>query len=56
MKRNTGRPPVQPTGDMSSITLKVPSDMKRTVLQQATAYGMTITEYFTMLVERDVKG
>lgn len=56
MKRNTGRPPVQPQGDRASITLKVPSELKRLVLQQADAYGMTITEYFTLLVEKDARG
>lgn len=53
MKRNTGRPPVDPTGPTSSLTMKIPSDLKRTIIEQANGYGMTITEYLTMLVERD---
>lgn len=53
MKRNTGRPPTVPTGSSSSITMKISSDLKRRVIDQAQGYGMTITEYFTMLVERD---
>lgn len=53
MKRNTGRPPVDPTGPTSSLTMKIPSDLKRTIIEQAQGYGMTITEYLTMLVERD---
>ena len=54
MKRNVGRPPVRPNGIKSSITMKVPSEFKRVVRDQAEAYGMTITEYIRTLVERDV--
>jgi hypothetical protein len=54
MKRNTGRPPVIPMGERASLSLKVSADLKRLVLQQATAYDMTITEYVEMLVLRDV--
>ena len=53
MKRNVGRPPVVPNGVKSSITMKVPAAFKHTVLDQAAAYGMTITEYIQTLVERD---
>jgi hypothetical protein len=54
MKRNTGRPPVHPVGERASLSLKISADLKRLVLQQATAYDMTITEYVEMLVLRDV--
>ena len=54
MKRNTGRPPKVPTGESSSITLKIPSAVKVMIIEQAKAYDMTLTEYLTMLVERDV--
>jgi hypothetical protein len=53
MKRNVGRPPVVPNGGKSSLTMKVPSEFKQIVLDQAAAYGMTITEYIMTLVERD---
>jgi antitoxin component of RelBE/YafQ-DinJ toxin-antitoxin module len=53
MKRNVGRPPVRPNGTKSSITMKIPSKFKQLVLDQAEAYGMTITEYIMTLVERD---
>ncbi len=53
MKRNVGRPPVRPNGSKSSITMKVTSEFKQTVLDQSEAYGMTITEYIRTLVERD---
>ena len=53
MKRNPGRPPKQPTNDKSSITMKVDADFKRLVISQADGYGLTITEYMRLLVERD---
>jgi len=53
MKRNVGRPPVVPNGGKSSLTMKVSAEFKQTVLDQAEAYGMTITEYIQTLVERD---
>lgn len=33
--------------------MKVDSDFKRTVIAQADGYGLTITEYVRLLVERD---
>jgi antitoxin component of RelBE/YafQ-DinJ toxin-antitoxin module len=53
MKRNPGRPPKQPDNNKSSITMKVDADFKRTVIGQADGYGLTITEYFRLLVARD---
>lgn len=54
LKSNVGRPPVRPIGDKdSSLTMKVPAEFKHLVLDQAAAYGMTITEYIRTLVERD---
>jgi len=53
MKRNPGRPPKQPDTDKSSITMKIDANFKRTVIEQADGYGMTITEYFRLLVARD---
>ena len=53
MKRNVGRPPVIPNGGKSSLTMKVSAEFKQTVLDQAEAYGMTITEYIQTLVARD---
>lgn len=54
MKKNTGRPPTIPTKENTTITMKIPSTVKISVLQQARAYDMTITEYICMLVARDV--
>jgi hypothetical protein len=56
MKRNTGRPPKQPVGEVSTVTMRVSADLKRMILAQASAYDMTITEYVSMLVKRDVGG
>ena len=53
MKRNPGRPPKNPTNDKSSLTMKVDADFKRLVIAQSDAYGLTITEYVRLLVERD---
>lgn len=54
MKKNTGRPPIIPVNDRSSVTMKVTAEFKRLVVQQAQAYDMTITEYFQMLVHKDI--
>lgn len=53
MRRNPGRPPIEPTGDKSTLTLKVSADFKRLLMRQAHAYGMTLTEYIITLVEKD---
>lgn len=54
MKRNTGRPVKMPTTERSTVTMKIDADLKRLIITQSQAYGMTITEYVTMLVQRDV--
>lgn len=53
MKRNVGRPPVIPTKDSTTLTLRVSADFKRRLMLQADAVGMTLTEYLITLVERD---
>jgi hypothetical protein len=53
MKQNTGRPPKTPTGTTSTLTLKIPTKNKQQIIDNAQNYGMTITEYLLMLVERD---
>jgi len=53
MRRNPGRPPKEPTGDKSTITLKVSADFKRLLMHQADTYGMTLTEYLITMVKRD---
>jgi len=53
MKQNTGRPPKTPTGTTSTLTLKIPTKNKQQIIDNAQNYGMTITEYLLMLVEKD---
>jgi len=53
VKRNVGRPPVSPTKDSTTLTLRVSADFKRRLMFQADAVGMTLTEYLITLVERD---
>jgi len=53
MKRRTGRPPKHATGTHTTITLRIPAELKATLIEQSDAYDMTITEYLTTLVERD---
>jgi len=54
MKRNVGRPLKQPIGNSSTLTLKISSDLKRKMIENADGWGMTLTEYIQMLVERDL--
>ena len=53
MKRNTGRPAKIPTTEKTTLTMKIDASLKKRIIVQSQAYGMTITEYVTMLVDRD---
>jgi hypothetical protein len=53
MRKNPGRPIKQPTGDRSTLTLKISAEDKRKMIAGAQGYGMTLTEYILMLVNRD---
>jgi predicted HicB family RNase H-like nuclease len=53
MKRNVGRPPVEPTSAFTTITLRVPAEDKKRLMVQAAAYDMTLTEYILTLIARD---
>lgn len=53
MKRNPGRPVVQPTKAVSTITLKVSKEFKEQLISQADAVDLTLTDYIKALVERD---
>lgn len=52
MKRN-GRPPKEATGETSTLTIKIPSELKNQIVDLADGYDMTITEYIITLVKRD---
>ena len=53
VKRNVGRPPKSPETPFVTLTLRVSAELKTLLMFQAQAYDMTLTEYLTMLVERD---
>ena len=52
MKRN-GRPPKEATGETTTLTIKIPSDLKNQIIELSDGYDMTITEYIITLVKRD---
>lgn len=54
MKRN-GRPPKQAT-KATTLTLKIPAEVKNKIIELADGYDMTLTEYIVTLVERDAAG
>jgi antitoxin component of RelBE/YafQ-DinJ toxin-antitoxin module len=53
MKKNPGRPPKHPTTPNTTLTIKIPSTLKTQIINNANNYGMTITEYINMLIQRD---
>lgn len=53
MKAKTGRPPKQPTGTHSTLTIKISASDKTLLIQMADAYDMTITEYILTLLKND---
>ncbi len=55
MKARTGRPPKTPTGDRSTLTIKIPADDKTLLISMADGYDMTITEYILTLLRNDAK-
>ena len=52
LRRNVGRPPKEPTGDKSALTLKIPVPIKKKLIADADAVGMTLTEYIITLIQR----
>lgn len=52
MKRN-GRPPKKATTENTTLTIKIPAELKNQIVELADGYDMTITEYITTLVKRD---
>jgi hypothetical protein len=51
MKRN-GRPPKEATG-VTTLTIKIPAELKNKIIELSDGYDMTITEYIVTLVLRD---
>lgn len=54
MKRN-GRPP-KLADKPTTLTLKIPAELKNKIVELADGYDMTITEYITTLVNKDASG
>lgn len=55
MRARVGRPPKRARpGDRPTLTIRLSVGEKNLLVDQADAYGMSITEYLVMLVRRDV--
>ncbi len=54
MKRN-GRPPKQ-ADKATTLTMKIPAELKNKIIELSDGYDMTITEYITTLVNKDATG
>lgn len=55
MRDRVGRPPKRArSGEVVSLTLRLDGVVKNLLVDQADAYGMSLTEYLVMLVRRDV--
>jgi hypothetical protein len=52
MRKNVGRPPKQPIGDKVALTLKLPAHIKRKLIDDSNAVGLTLTEYLISLIVR----
>lgn len=54
MRKKMGRPAsLADPGGSSTVTIKIPSEMKNLIVELADGYDMTITEYLLTLVSRD---
>lgn len=53
MFARAGRPPKMPTGEVATLTLRVPAAVKVQVIEMADALDLSITEYICALVARD---
>lgn len=48
-----GRPPAPPKGSTSTITLRLPADVKEKLIDSSKALDLSMTEYLCALVRRD---
>lgn len=53
MNARPGRPPKQPSGNVATLTLRVPASVKRYLIDTSENLDMSITEYILTLVQRD---
>ena len=57
MKKRHGRPPVRAQANpKTTLTIKIPSDVKNLMVDQADAFDLSISEYLGILVVRDSGG
>lgn len=53
MNARPGRPPKKSSGRSTTITLRVPSNVKNYIIETSENLDMSLTEYIIMLVHRD---
>lgn len=53
MNARPGRPPKQPTGNVTTLTLRVPPQVKQYLIDTTNNLDMSITEYIITLIQRD---
>lgn len=53
MSVRPGRRPTPPTGPMSTLTVRLPAEVKQYLIDTSEALDMSITEYLIILIERD---
>jgi hypothetical protein len=54
MRKKIGRPANYVTAGVSTtVTIRIPAEMKNLIISLADGYDMTITEYLLTLVSRD---
>lgn len=53
MHARPGRPPTRATGTSTTLSLRIPAEVKNYLIDAAEGSDMTITEYLITLVRRD---
>lgn len=53
MNARPGRPPKIPDGKPSTITLRMPPDVKDSLIEMSDALGLSMTDYVVALIRRD---
>lgn len=53
MNARPGRPPKPPTGNITTLTLRVPPQVKQYLIETTDNLDMSITEYIIALIQRD---
>lgn len=54
MNARPGRPPKTPTESSSTITIRLPAEVKVKLMADAEAVDMSLTEYVVTLIQRGV--